>query len=139
MMHEKYLTIHGSTAAQTIMDVDGMNANCGKGTGSTPCNYVDVGAMQEIAYLSGGGSAEVQVGAVVTNLVPKSGGDKVSITGADFYSDSNFSSSNYTPEIAVKGLSAPPSLVKDWDHGWNAGGPIIGKSCGISERIGTGV
>ena len=124
MMHQKYLTIHGSIAGQSNLWIDGMNAACALSTGSTPCNYTDDGAFQEIAFTSGGGTAEQQTGAVVTNLIPREGGNKVSIAGVANYSDKNFASSNYSSELKTRGLAAPPTLVRDWDEDWNFGGPL---------------
>jgi hypothetical protein len=117
--------IKGGTAANTIYQVDGLNAQ-------DPDNAqlgvnIDFNTMEEIEITTGGSPAEVGItsGALI-NVVTRSGGNDFSGHFQVYYDDESFSTV-VLPEsqIYAYGLGKPAVAVFQWDGSGSVGGPII--------------
>jgi carboxypeptidase family protein len=67
--------------------------------------------VSEIAVTTGGGTAESSYGNMITNVIPKEGGNKFSGSFYAEYTDKNFAASNLTDELRRFGFT-PNSLTK---------------------------
>ena len=71
-----------------------------------------------------GGLGESETGGLTMNVVPKTGGNRIS--GSVFFSGTNeiLQSDNFTDEIRAAGLAAPTPYTKIYDFNGAVGGPI---------------
>ena len=123
-LQQTNLTVHGSQARDTALEVDGLSIMFAGGSGSTQGMYYDDGAFQEAAFQTEGISAETAVGGIRVNLIPKEGGNQFRAGGLLLYSNHRLNNGNITDEIRARGLSIAGSLNKLWDVNFNLGGPI---------------
>src|SRR5207249_6453677 len=71
-------TIHGSRGGDVRRLIDGMRWNSMEAANAGTGFYFDPTAAEEIAIQLGGNSAEFELGGVQVNLIPKSGGNRLS-------------------------------------------------------------
>ncbi len=124
---QNYLEAHGNSYVHSTYLLDGMKINTTLLDGEVQ-NYVDNSMIEETTYSTSIFNAEVSSGGVLTNLIPKAGGNTFH---GQFYaggSDGGWQSSNITP--ALKERNAPSILnqdeiVKIEDFDGSIGGPII--------------
>jgi hypothetical protein len=121
---QAYLVVHGSQVADARVEIDGMDANSGLGSGNNSSVYFDDGAFQEVTFQTIGGTAESQISGVVVNMIPKDGGNAFKGTGFATYANDNFYTSNYSDELRDAGLLAPPGMNRLWDYDLSVGGPV---------------
>ncbi|HYM22442.1 MAG TPA: carboxypeptidase regulatory-like domain-containing protein, partial [Vicinamibacterales bacterium] len=72
------LTSHGSSTSDFTMAIDGLRVNNLCGSGQYSGFYMNDGAIQELSYLTGSESAEIQSSGIRVNQVPKDGGNRFS-------------------------------------------------------------
>jgi hypothetical protein len=117
--------IHGGPQTEGRVMLDGMNAGAVRG-GAGVSNYqVDVANSQELAYTLSGGLGEAETGGPTMNVVPRTGGNK--LTGSFFFSGANsaMQGSNLTDDLRAAGLRDPNELIKAWEVNGAIGGPIV--------------
>src|SRR6202030_4610142 len=87
--------------------------------------YIDNSIMQEMTYQSSNVTAEVSAGGMLTNLVPKEGGN--AFHGQMFAAGSNGSwqSTNVDANLTARGVTGQDAIVKITDFDGSFGGPII--------------
>jgi hypothetical protein len=120
-MSHNGMTAYGLTANSDIL-VDGMSIVSGRGS---PGFYLNVDAAEESVYQIGGGSAEASTGGVIVNMIPRQGGNKVSGNVITILTNQSLQGSNYSDDLAKRGLITPASLSEQWDFNASVGGPII--------------
>src|SRR6185437_6843207 len=100
--------IHGGRNNEGRLTIDGLN----------------IGNPQEVTFTTSGGLGETETGGLTMNIVPKTGGNRIS--GSIFFSSTgqNLQSNNVTPELAAQGLAAATPLQKVYDLNAAGGGPI---------------
>src|SRR4029453_3614280 len=117
--------IHGGRNNEGRLMIDGLNIGTPVG-GNQPAGYIaEIGNAQEITFTTSGGLGESETAGVVMNVVPRTGGNRVS--GAGFFSGTGegLQSSNYTEELRLAGLTAAIPLSKVYDLNGAVGGPIM--------------
>ncbi len=82
------------------------------------------GATAELTFETGGSPAEVQVGGVVQNAIPKEGGNTFSGTTFTYYGTERFQGDNRTDELKTL-IRAGDRLRYDIDFNPAFGGPIV--------------
>lgn len=124
-MQQPTLQVHGSDTRDMVYQQDGMSVNNNFGSGNQTGYYYNDGAIQEISYQTSALPAEVGVGGVRINMIPREGGNE--FHGDIFLSGANESmqSGNLSSELSAKGLRAANSLQSVYDFNVSAGGPII--------------
>ncbi len=118
-------SVHGSVTADQHTYVDGMNVAqmlTGAGGQITANPPNDLG-FAEVTYDVGTQSAELAVGGIRSDVIPKEGGNRLSGTWRAFGSNKSLSSSNLTPELAVF-IKNPSQLDFNWENNVAIGGPI---------------
>jgi hypothetical protein len=123
-MQQPVLQVHGSNTRDMIYQQDGMAINNNFGTGNQTGYYYNDGTIEEISFQTSALPAEVGIGGVRINMIPKQGGND--FHGAMFATGANHSmqSDNQSAELQAKGLKAPNSTSSIYDVNASLGGPI---------------
>jgi hypothetical protein len=118
--------VHGNRETDAARTLDGMGINTMLGTGAGINYYYKLNDVmaQEVTLVTDGQSAEYETGGLVTNIVPKSGGNAFTFYGSAAYSNKDLQSSNYSDDLKARGLATPPSAKRISDFGGGVGGPI---------------
>src|SRR5439155_15821635 len=78
VLDQSNLTSHGSSTSDFTMAIDGLRVNNLCGSGQYSGFYMNDAAVQELTYLTGSESAEIQSSGIRVNQVPKDGGNRFS-------------------------------------------------------------
>jgi hypothetical protein len=119
------LAIHGGRSGEMLILMDGMDASNGQGRGGA---YTTVegndAAITEMSLQTSALTAESELGGVVTNIIPRDGGNtfKGSIFGA--YTNNSLQGSNLTPRLKALGANSVNSVDYIYDVDPGFGGPI---------------
>ena len=118
-------TVHGSTWKDAQTMNDGMRANSTVDDGQWQMGWeMNDAATAEITFEAGGAPAEVQVGGVIQNAIPKEGGNTFSGTLFSYYGGEGFASSNADAELRDL-LGEVNRLAYDYDVNLAFGGRLI--------------
>ena len=118
------LAIHGNRANESNVAIDGMQTRNISGVGGGNFwYYVNQGIVQEVVISTGGSGAEQQMSGIVTNVIPKEGGNQYSGSFFAAYGNKHFQSNNISPELEARGLSSN-GIKEQWDYNPSFGGPI---------------
>jgi hypothetical protein len=93
--------------------------------GFGPATYFDFDSFEEMNIVTGGADATIQTGGVALNMVTRRGGNKVSLGGRFYLTDSYFQANNLTPALEAQGVTATNKINQIKDYGFNLGGPVI--------------
>ena len=119
---EPKMTVHGSFHRDTRVLIDGMSVGI-PGEGVT--QFVpNTGAAQEMTYTVSGGMGEAETGGLITNIIPKDGGNAFHGTLFGTAANSSLQSKNVDQSLIDQGLPSTNSLEKVWDVMGSAGGPL---------------
>ena len=123
-IEQNYISVHGNGAGHDTYLMDGILVNTTYLDGTIQ-QYIDNAMIQESTYQTSNVTAEVSAGGMLTNLVPKDGGN--AFHGQLFAGGSNGSwqSSNVDPNLTARGLTGQDAIVKITDFDGSFGGPII--------------
>ncbi len=116
----------GSVAGEGRYAINGFPLTAARSGGFASVVY-DTVNVEEVAITVGGGLGESDIGGPIMNIVPKSGGNK--LTGSGFYSTAGkwSSANNLTSDLTAlnPALKQAPGIISAYD--WNAslGGPIM--------------
>ncbi len=113
--------VHGGRNNEGRMTIDGLNVGNPPGGNQPPAYVADVGNAEEVTFSTSGGLGENETGGLTMNVVPKTGGNRIS--GSVFFSGTNESlqSDNFKN---IVGLAAPTPFKKIYDLNGSFGGPI---------------
>jgi hypothetical protein len=118
------LTIHGGSGNDFRQTIDGIP------TGSIGLAFssgfvVSMTSAQEVAVDYSSGTAEQATPGIYANVIPRDGGNK--FTGSFFGTAVNgsFQGTNYTSDLAARGLATPNTIKLDYDFNPGVGGPIV--------------
>ena len=121
------LAVHGSRSDQMPLVMNGMPYNNMNNTGGgyNTTLVVNTGTVQEMTVTTSGLSAEARSSGVMTNVIPKEGGNQFHAYFFGNFSNSGLQSSNLSSDLVAKGLKAVNSVKKLWDFNPTVGGPIV--------------
>jgi hypothetical protein len=120
------MLIHGSRGTEMQLLVDGLYANNGQSRGgpfmsSRPAD----GATQEVQIVTDNINAESDLGSVITNIVPKDGGNKFTGSLAGSYAPTSWEGNNLDSALQAQGLTAATRVARLWEILPAFGGPLI--------------
>jgi len=114
----------GGRGGEGKLQIDGLGAGAAIGGAGVSSYVADVSNAQEVTFTNGGGLGESETGGGVINIVPRTGGNRFAGSLYGAFVRSGMVSSNYTPELQARGLTAPAGLDSAWDANYGQGGPI---------------
>jgi hypothetical protein len=123
------LTSHGSSTSDFTMAIDGLRVNNLCGSGQYSGFYMNDGAIQELNYLTGSESAEIQSSGIRVNQVPKDGGNKFSGSVFFYGQGSGLQADNRSADMKAIQANGQPLIAiagtaYDWQINPSIGGPI---------------
>jgi hypothetical protein len=120
----KYFT-HGGKAADSVVSIDGFSTNKVPGFGSNSSFFMNSALVQEMTVATSAGAPEQIFGGVMTNVIPKEGGNEMSYYFYGNFTNSNLKWDNLDDELAAQGLKEGSYIIKQFDIDPAIGGPII--------------
>ena len=76
--------IHGGRNNEGRLTIDGINIGNPPGGNQPPAYIADVGNAAEVTFVTAGGLGEAETGGLTMNIVPRTGGNRIS--GSVFFS-----------------------------------------------------
>jgi hypothetical protein len=92
--------------------------------GSSSNSFTDSRNSQEISVTVGGSMGETETGGPVLNMVPRTGGNKMSGSFYGGWGPESLQGSNLTDALRRAGAVAPTPLTKNYDISGAVGGPV---------------
>jgi hypothetical protein len=120
------MMIHGGRGPEMQLLVDGLYANNGQSRGgpymsSRPSD----GATQEVQIVTDNINAESDLGSVITNIIPKDGGNTFSGALSGSYAPTRWEGNNLDSALQAQGLTASSRVASLWEILPAFGGPIV--------------
>src|SRR6202165_5621500 len=120
-----FFTSRGGRGNEGTIQIDGMNVGSSFNGGGVAGFGYPIAEAAEIQMTIAGGLGETDRGGPQFNIVPKTGGNKLSGTGflstAGKWSQGN----NLDDTLRSYGITEVPGLIKNWDTNFALGGPIV--------------
>jgi hypothetical protein len=116
----------GGDSGQGVWSVDGVVVTDPAAIGASPI-YWDFDSFDEMNVVTGGADVTIQTAGVALNMVTRRGGNKVSLGGRFYLTDSQFQAKYSDAKLAEYGL-APGFYNKInsiKDYAFNVGGPLV--------------
>ena len=110
--------IHGGRNNEGRMTIDGLNIGNPPGGNQPPAYVADVGNAEEVTFSTSGGLGESETGGLTMNVVPKTGGNRIS--GSAFFSGTNDSLQSKKASFGL--VPTPYDYIYDLNGA--VGGPI---------------
>jgi len=114
-------TVHGKGGAK--FSYDGMQTNNYGGSGATSY-LMNPATVQETAVETGGVSAESNSAGIAMNLVPKEGGNNITLMASGLYSGESLHGDNLNDELRRRGVTNTTKVLNVYDANGAIGGPI---------------
>jgi Carboxypeptidase regulatory-like domain/TonB-dependent Receptor Plug Domain len=125
---ERYqtLSVHGSRSDQMPLVMNGMPYNNMNNTGGgyNTTLVINTGTVQEMTVTTSGLSSEARSSGVLSNTIPKEGGNTYRGSFLGNFANHSFQSNNLTDDLKARGLTRVNSAKKLWDFNPTVGGPI---------------
>jgi hypothetical protein len=120
-----FFTSRGGRGNEGTIQIDGMNVGSAFNGGGVAGFGYPIGDAQEIQISVAGGLGETDRGGPAFNLIPKTGGNRLS--GQGFYSGAGKWSqgSNLDDTLKSYGITEVPGLINNWDWSGSVGGPVL--------------
>src|SRR6266851_4701304 len=117
------ITMHG--IGDSLIHVDGATVMAINGTGTARYFRPNEVSAEEVSISNGSATGESETGGVITNYVPRDGGNtyKVVFTGA--YTNHSLQAVNLDDALRAHGLTTQPRIDVIYDAGLGVGGPIV--------------
>jgi hypothetical protein len=126
---ERYqvLSVHGSRADQMPLVLNGMPYNNMNNTGGgyNTTLVVNTGTVEEMTVTTSGLSAESRSSGVLSNTIPKEGGNTFRGSVFGNFANDKFQADNLTSDLKALGLPRVNSVDRIWDLNPTMGGPIM--------------
>ncbi len=120
-----YLAAHGGDTRDGMRQMDGLTmGNLSCGYSCTTLNANDA-QTEELSYEIGAVSADVAIGGVRVNIIPKEGGNTFSGSAFGNFSNSGLQGDNLGQELLDLGLRTPDVVDSIWDSSVELGGPLV--------------
>jgi hypothetical protein len=119
------MQVHGSIPGEQVYSFNGLRLNWPGGTGGFTGFYVDQDALQEFQVVTDSAPAEVSVGGVYMNMVPKSGSNQIHGTAAGYYTTAALREGVVEPVYNGQPVKAGSPMNMLLDTAANLGAPII--------------
>ena len=118
-------TEFGSETRDVTLEIDGMPVTTSLADGSNFAVYHNDGEFVEVTDQTAGMPADVKTGGLLTNMIPKEGGNQLHGSIFAAYAPGSLQSTNLDAALITRGLTVGPNIAKIWDYNGGIGGPIL--------------
>jgi hypothetical protein len=122
---QSVMQVHGSIPGDQVYSFNGLRLNWPGSTGGYTSFYVDNDSLSELQVVTDSAQAEVAVGGVYMNLVPKSGANTMHGLAAAYYQSAGTQATITDPIYAGSPVGAGTPFIMARDIATNLGGPIL--------------
>lgn len=119
------MQVHGSLPGDQVYSFNGLRLNWPGSTGGYTSFYVDNDSLSELQVVTDNAQAEVAVGGVYMNLVPKSGANSMHGLAAGYYQSAGTQASISSPVYQGAPVAAGTPFIMARDIATNLGGPLF--------------
>src|ERR1700730_1348596 len=123
-IEQNYISVHGNGSVHDSYLLDGILVNTTYSDGQIQ-QYIDNGMIQESTYQNSNVTAEVSAGGMLTNLVPKEGGNAFHLQLFAGGSAGSWQSTNVDSNLTARGVTGQDAIDKIEDFDGSFGGPIM--------------
>ncbi|MEO6805410.1 MAG: TonB-dependent receptor [Edaphobacter sp.] len=122
---QSVMQVHGSLPGDQVYSFNGLRLNWPGSTGGYTSFYVDNDSLSQLQVVTDSAQAEVAVGGVYMNLVPKSGANTMHGLAAIYYQSAGTQATISNPIYNGVPVSAGTPFVMARDIATNLGGPLL--------------
>ena len=122
---QSVMQVHGSLPGDQVYSFNGLRLNWPGLTGGYTSFYVDNDSLSELQVVSDSAQAEVAVGGVYMNLVPKSGANSMHGLAAGYYQSAATQATITNPLYQGVPVTAGTPFIMARDIATNLGGPLV--------------
>jgi hypothetical protein len=122
---QSVMQVHGSLPGDQVYSFNGLRLNWPGSTGGYTSFYVDNDSLSELQVVTDSAQAEVAVGGVYMNLVPKSGANSMHGLAAAYYQSAGTQATITDPIYAGSPVGAGTPFIMARDVATNLGGPLL--------------
>jgi hypothetical protein len=122
-IEQNYISLHGNGSVHDTYLLDGILINTTYADGQIQ-QYVDNEMIQESTYQNSNVTAEVSSGGMLTNLVPKEGGNAFHVQIFAGGSSGSWQGFNVDKNLTARGLTGQNAIERIEDFDGSFGGPI---------------
>ena len=119
------MEVHGSVPGEQVYSFNGLRMNWPGATGGYTSFYIDHDSLQQFQVVSDNAPAEVGVGGVYMNMVPKSGSNDLHGLAAIYYDSAGTSAGVNEPTFNGQKVKVGSPIIMTRDTTAQLGGPII--------------
>ncbi len=120
---QTYMSVHGQSAAQNTIMVDGLTVNGLEANGAVQ-SYFNDAASSEMSYQTAGVGADRSGGGVSLNMIPREGGNRFNGDSTVAFRPGEWQGDNLTQELQTAGLTVGNATDYIYDFTISQGGPI---------------
>jgi hypothetical protein len=122
---QSVMQVHGSLPGDQVYSFNGLRLNWPGSTGGYTSFYVDDDSLSELQVVTDSAQAEVAVGGVYMNLVPKSGGNQMHGLAAFYYQSAGTQATISDPIYGGVPVPSGTPFIMARDVATNLGGPLL--------------
>ena len=119
------MEVHGSVPGEQVYSFNGLRMNWPGATGGYTSFYIDHDSLQQFQVVSDNAPAEVGVGGVYMNMVPKSGSNQLHGLAAIYYDSAGTSAGVSEPTFNGNKVDVGSPIIMTRDTTAQLGGPIL--------------
>jgi hypothetical protein len=119
------LVAFGGRGEDFNIQIDGMQGGSVFGEGWYNIVYHNEADYQEMAYTTAGSNAENRSGGVVLNMIPRTGGNRLSVSSVLTFANDSMQGSNIDDGLRAQGFNLEGGLDHLYDTNVSVGGPIV--------------
>jgi hypothetical protein len=118
-------SVHGSRGGDSRVAIDGLSTSGAEGEGAFANLLANIGLAQEVTVAYASGTAEQALGGVQTNIIPRDGGNRFTLSLFASGTKESLQGRNDSEELRNRGLRTPNRIKETYDVNPTAGGPIL--------------
>ena len=122
---QSVMQVHGSLPGDQVYSFNGLRLNWPGSTGGYTSFYVDDDSLSELQVVTDSAPAEVAVGGVYMNLVPKSGANQMHGLAAFYYQSAGTQATISDPIYDGVPVPSGTPFIMARDIATNLGGPLL--------------
>jgi hypothetical protein len=122
---QSVMQVHGSLPGDQVYSFNGLRLNWPGSTGGYTSFYTDDDSLQELQVVTDSAPAEVAVGGVYMNLVPKSGANTMHGLAAFYYQSAGTQATISDPVYQGVPVPSGTPFIMARDVATNLGGPLL--------------